>query len=217
MTTDVELLPLPEGEAIGWTQAWSYDQMRSYARANVSRATARLQAEVEALRAEVAEWKRVAEARADKLAKDAARYRCLSAMATQQADSLGPIFRIDVRRSESCLFDFDAAVDAILRESDAQGEVKETDLWRCTVCGRVGTVGRCCGEETRERASMEQLLADAASATSEPKAEKPTADEVLIAVKRSEGYEDVHPELVAEDFVSNPSAWCYRVLTGEQR
>ena len=45
------------------------------------------------------------------------------------------------------------------------------------------------------------------------KAEKPTADEVLIAVKRDEGYEDVHPELVAEDFVSNPSAWCYRVLT----
>lgn len=30
------------------------------------------------------------------------------------------------------------------------GEAKETDLWRCTVCGRVGTVGRCCGEETRE-------------------------------------------------------------------
>ena len=29
-------------------------------------------------------------------------------------------------------------------------EVKEPDLWRCTVCGRVGTVGRCCGEETRE-------------------------------------------------------------------
>lgn len=27
---------------------------------------------------------------------------------------------------------------------------KETDLWRCTVCGRVGTVWRCCGEETRE-------------------------------------------------------------------
>ena len=24
------------------------------------------------------------------------------------------------------------------------------DLWRCTVCGRIGTVGRCCGEETRE-------------------------------------------------------------------
>ena len=27
---------------------------------------------------------------------------------------------------------------------------KETDLWRCTVCGRVGTVGRCRGEATRE-------------------------------------------------------------------
>lgn len=26
----------------------------------------------------------------------------------------------------------------------------ESDLWRCTVCGRTGTVGRCCGEETRE-------------------------------------------------------------------
>lgn len=26
----------------------------------------------------------------------------------------------------------------------------ETDLWKCTVCGRVGTVGRCCGEDTRE-------------------------------------------------------------------
>ena len=26
----------------------------------------------------------------------------------------------------------------------------ESDLWRCTVCGRTGTVGRCCGEDTRE-------------------------------------------------------------------
>ena len=26
----------------------------------------------------------------------------------------------------------------------------ETDLWRCTTCGRIGTVGRCCGEDTRE-------------------------------------------------------------------
>lgn len=50
----------------------------------------------------------------DALAKDAARYRCLSAMATQQADYLGPIFRIDVRRSEPYLFNFDAAVDAAI-------------------------------------------------------------------------------------------------------
>ena len=39
-------------------------------------------------------------------------------------------------------------------------QTKETDLWRCTVCGRFGTVGRCCGEETRERVTMEQLLAE---------------------------------------------------------
>lgn len=26
------------------------------------------------------------------------------------------------------------------------------DLWRCTVCGQLGTVGRCCGLETREKA-----------------------------------------------------------------
>jgi predicted nucleic acid-binding Zn-ribbon protein len=36
------------------------------------------------------------------------------------------------------------------QQSASVDEVKETDLWRCTVCGRVGTVGRCCGEETRE-------------------------------------------------------------------
>lgn len=48
--------------------------------------------------------------------RDAARYRWLSAMATQQADSLGPIFRIDVRRSEPYLFNFDAAVDAARKE-----------------------------------------------------------------------------------------------------
>lgn len=29
-------------------------------------------------------------------------------------------------------------------------EMKACDLWRCTVCGRIGAVGRCCGEETRE-------------------------------------------------------------------
>lgn len=30
---------------------------------------------------------------------------------------------------------------------------RETDSWRCTTCGRVGTVGRCCGEDTREPVS----------------------------------------------------------------
>lgn len=46
------------------------------------------------------------------------------------------------------------------KQSASVDEVKEPDLWRCTVCGRFGTVGRCCGEETREPANMEQLLAE---------------------------------------------------------
>ena len=25
-------------------------------------------------------------------------------------------------------------------------------MWKCTICGRVGSVGRCCGDETREPA-----------------------------------------------------------------
>jgi hypothetical protein len=28
----------------------------------------------------------------------------------------------------------------------------ENDAWKCTKCGRVGAVGRCCGEDTREQA-----------------------------------------------------------------
>jgi hypothetical protein len=24
------------------------------------------------------------------------------------------------------------------------------ELWRCTICGQVGSVGRCCGNDTRE-------------------------------------------------------------------
>lgn len=55
-------------------------------------------------------------------AEDAQRYRKLRAMATQQADSLGPIFRIDVRRSAPYLFNFDAAIDHARRvEGDASG------------------------------------------------------------------------------------------------
>src|SRR5690606_22114340 len=43
-------------------------------------------------------------------------------------------------------------IDPVLSQQPAAVDgAKETDLWRCTVCGRVGTVGRCCGEETRER------------------------------------------------------------------
>jgi hypothetical protein len=54
-------------------------------------------------------------------ARDAARYRWLRAMATQQADSLGPIFRIDVRRSAPYLFNFGAAVDAAMQHTSDGG------------------------------------------------------------------------------------------------
>lgn len=27
--------------------------------------------------------------------------------------------------------------------------IEDTE-WRCTICGRIGSVGRCCGLETRE-------------------------------------------------------------------
>ena len=54
--------------------------------------------------------------------KDALRYRYLSSMATQQADTLGPIFRIDVRRTPQTLFNFDAAVDHARRRIEGDGE-----------------------------------------------------------------------------------------------
>jgi hypothetical protein len=38
------------------------------------------------------------------------------------------------------------------------------ELWRCTVCDQIGTVGRCCGNDTREplneAARVEQLRLD---------------------------------------------------------
>ena len=43
------------------------------------------------------------------------------------------------------------AAEALGRYDDDQpcDVANEADLWRCTVCGRIGTVGRCCGEDTR--------------------------------------------------------------------
>lgn len=53
MTDKIDLLPVPEGEAIARIRAWSREQMQDYARANVLRHTTMLRAEVEALRAQV--------------------------------------------------------------------------------------------------------------------------------------------------------------------
>lgn len=51
------------------------------------------------------------------LLRDAARYRWLAEQATQQADTLGPIFRIDVRRSEQTLFNLGSAIDRAMENS----------------------------------------------------------------------------------------------------
>lgn len=80
MTADIDLLPLPEGEAssFGNYEVHDNEAMIEYARANVARNTALLRAEIEALRAEV---ERVtcelmdATTRADKLAEALRRYR----------------------------------------------------------------------------------------------------------------------------------------------
>ena len=55
MTTEIDLLPLPEGEAssFGNYEVHDNEAMIEYARANVARNTALLRAEIEALRAEV--------------------------------------------------------------------------------------------------------------------------------------------------------------------
>jgi hypothetical protein len=61
MSTDIELLPL-YAELQGHPKL---EIIKHYARANVAHATAEKDAEIEALRAEVAEWKRVASAQAE--------------------------------------------------------------------------------------------------------------------------------------------------------
>lgn len=52
------------------------------------------------------------------LLRDAARYRWLAEQATQQADARGPIFRIDVRRTEKTLFNFGGAIDCAMEVSN---------------------------------------------------------------------------------------------------
>ena len=55
MTAEIELLPLPEGEAssFGNYEVHDNEAMVAYARANIARAVAPLQAEIERLKAEV--------------------------------------------------------------------------------------------------------------------------------------------------------------------
>lgn len=64
-----------------------------------------------ARRAEVADAVARPESVPQDQARDAARYRWLAEQATQQADAQGPIFRIDVRRTEQTLFNLGCAID----------------------------------------------------------------------------------------------------------
>ncbi|MBT9167232.1 MAG: hypothetical protein DDT19_00557 [Syntrophomonadaceae bacterium] len=43
-----------------------------------------------------------------------------------------------------------------LKETIEDAEACDVEFWRCTKCGRIGTVGRCCGENTREPAFMKK-------------------------------------------------------------
>lgn len=49
--------------------------------------------------------------------------------------------------------------DSAIREHEhgkaAKAQIEEASMYECTVCGRVGTVGRCCGLETRRPYSGE--------------------------------------------------------------
>lgn len=70
------------------------------------------------------------------LRKDAERYRWLAAKATQQADSIGPIFRIDVRRkNDGTPFSLGAAIDAatarwLMEEAAKQIEQQAAEIGR---------------------------------------------------------------------------------------
>jgi len=47
---------------------------------------------------------------------------------------------------------YDDTLKKVNPKRDGQGaKLSEADRWRCTKCGRIGTVGRCCGEDTREQ------------------------------------------------------------------
>ena len=111
---DIKLLPLPEGydkyshPRLYDGQMFHEGQMRAYARANIARAIAPLQAEIEALRAEVAEWK----ARADDLA--AALNNCIKFAYSRDQDELPSAIITTASKAVAkydMLVDFSAALD----------------------------------------------------------------------------------------------------------
>ena len=114
MTNNIQLLPLPEGydkyshPRLYVGQMFHEGQMRAYARANSARAIAPLQAEIERLRADVAEWK----ARADDLA--AALHNCIKLAYNRDQDELPSAIITTASKAVAkydMLVDFSAAPD----------------------------------------------------------------------------------------------------------
>ena len=114
MTNNIKLLPLPEGydkyslPRLYDGQMFHEGQMRSYARANSARAIAPLQAEIERLQADVAEWK----ARADELA--AALRKCIKLAYNRDQDELPSAIITTASKAVAkydMLVDFSAAPD----------------------------------------------------------------------------------------------------------
>ena len=89
MTSNVELLPLPEEEAIGWTQAWSYDQMRDYARANVLHNTAPLRYALDNAARSIKTLREVRDAQAAEIEALWAELEVICAEAVKYADKSG--------------------------------------------------------------------------------------------------------------------------------
>lgn len=102
MTTDDDLLPLPEEE---WNVRYGYhaDAMREYARANVAHATAAKDAEIEALRVEVAAQR----TRADAMAGEAIKHKARAEPQSENtaAEALEYIF------GKTTLFDWRRIID----------------------------------------------------------------------------------------------------------
>jgi len=115
MTTEIDLLPMPKPEGSGLYRAWSYDQMRDYARANVARAVAPLQAEIDALRTRLEDTVRDSTNKIEALRTEAEQH-------FQQAMSNGAKARAAQAQANNLRTEIEALraeVDRVTRENEA--------------------------------------------------------------------------------------------------
>ena len=45
---------------------------------------------------------------------------------------------------------YPASVEMLSASAELRERITDDTQWQCTVCGRIGRVGRCCGHETRK-------------------------------------------------------------------